>query len=352
MHAFRRFVPVLVTAILAGCGSSSMPSPPKAVVASVTDLGPLGAPTNVAVRDGGASAKLGDLILWLFGDTIFSPASEDSTNYRTNTATLSSPSTPRQTNEPTDATGAPFQAIPFTAVERAYNDSTGQPDERIALWPGGLLSVDGGVLAFAHKLFVHPGALNYEHVSVELADFAPGQTTATRSGTLFGPDEPSFDTPMHRDGYVYLYGLIAINGSRGVGVARAPEGQVRSHSAYETWNGSAWVANLQAAAGVLDGVPGELAVSWNDHLQQYAAVHSLGLSNQVVLRLADKPEGPWGEPITLFTGQTPAQGVDYAGRQHPELEQEDGRIIFVSYYHPLPGFLRGEVRLVRVEFQR
>lgn len=352
MHASRRFVPMLVATMLAGCGSGSMPSPPKAVVASVTDLGPLDAPDNVAVRDGGASAKLGDLILWLFGDTIFSPASEDGTNYRTNTAALAPTNTPRQTTEPTDATGAPFQAIPFTAVERAYNDSTGQPDERIALWPGGLLSIDGGVLAFAHKLYVHPGFLNYEHLGVELADFTLGQTTATRSGTLFGPDDPSFDTPMRRDGYVYLYGLIAIDGSRGIGVARAPEGEVRNHSAYQTWNGSAWVTNLQAAARVLDRVPGELAVSWNNHLQQYVAVHSLALSNQVVLRLADKPEGPWGEPIALFTGQAPAQGVDYAGRQHPELEEQNGRILFVSYYHPLPGFLRGELRLVRVEFQR
>lgn len=43
--------------------------------------------------------------------------------------------------------------------------------------------------------------------------------------------------------------------------------------------------------------------------------------------------------------------VNYAGEQHPELAKGEGKKIYVSYYHPLPGFLKGKLRLVEVEFE-
>jgi len=47
----------------------------------------------------------------------------------------------------------------------------------------------------------------------------------------------------------------------------------------------------------------------------------------------------------------PQEGVNYAGEQHPELARQNGRVIFVSYYHPQTGFFEGELRLVKVEFK-
>jgi hypothetical protein len=42
-------------------------------------------------------------------------------------------------SEPLDANGTPYQALPFTAAEKAYNNSTNDPNDRIALWFGGLV---------------------------------------------------------------------------------------------------------------------------------------------------------------------------------------------------------------------
>ena len=331
---------------LAACDSATEPVVP--VVASTAELGPIGAPPSVTARDAGISARVGDQVFWLFADTIFNPASVDGTNGRSSTAAYAPLGSPLQTTEPTDANGAPSQAVPFTTVEAVYNAANAPT--RVALWPGGILPTSGGALSFNHKLIVRSGLFNYEHQGVEMAEFTAGQTVGRRTGQLFTPDEPLFLSPLVRDGYVYLYGLVTIDGSRGIGVARAPEAQVRDHDAYRTWDGSAWSADLTSAATLFTSVPGAVSVSWNGYLGQYIAVSSFALSNRVVMRTAASPEGPWSAPQDLFTGMTPDSGVDYAGEQHPELARDGGRTIFVSYYRP-GTFLRGTLRLVRVTFE-
>lgn len=339
----------LVVTLPLQCIADNKPDPPP-TIASITPLGAVAAPVNVKARDGGISTRVGDQILWLFSDTLFTPAAEDGANLRSNTAALAPLATPLDTSEPTDSTGAPFQAIPFTAEELAYNIASGQPDERIALWPGGLLPQSDGALAFVHKLYVHPGQFNYEHIGIELAEFAQGQTGATRGGTLFGANEPILVSPLQHDPYIYLYGLITIDSSRGIGVARVTTEQVRNRAAYQCWDGAAWVDDCSKIATLFDQVPGAVSMAWNDYLGRFLAVHSLALSNEVVMRTAAQPEGPWSAPQALFTGDAPTEGVDYAGAQHPELARNQGRIIFVSYYHPLSAF-SGAVCLVQVEFK-
>ena len=339
------FASALVT--LAACDSGGSPSGPP-VVTSATELGPIEAPASVTARDAGISARVGNQVFWLFADTIFNPASVDGTNGRSSTAAYAPLNAPRQTSEPTDANGAPAQAVPFTSQEAAYNAANAPT--RIALWPGGILPTADGALSFNHKLIVRSGLFNYEHQGVEMATFQAGQTVGTRMGTLFTPEEPLFLAPLVRDGFVYLYGMIVIDGSQGVGVARAPLADVRDRSAYRTWDGADWVPTLSDAATLFKNVPGAVSVLWNEHLGRYIAVHSFALSNRVVMRTAAAPEGPWSEPLTLFTGMTPTDGVNYAGEQHPELAEDGGQTIFVSYYQPL-GFLRGQLHLVRVRFE-
>lgn len=336
--------------LLAACDSepSGPGTPVTPVVASATELGPIGAPPNVTARDAGISARVGDRVFWLFADTIFNPASVDGTNGRSSTAAYAPLGSPLATTEPTDARGAPAQAVPFTADEAAYNAANAPT--RVALWPGGILPTPTGALAFNHKLIVRPGLFDYEHRGVEMAEFGAGETVGTRAGTLFTPAEPLFLSPLVSDGYVYLYGLVVIDGSRGIGVARAPLAQVRDRSAYRTWDGSAWSASLATAATLFTSVPGAVSVSWNAHLGRFIAVSSFALSNRVVMRTAERPEGPWSTPQDLFTGMTPGDGVDYAGEQHPELAEDGGRVIYVSYYRP-ESFLRGALRLVRVTFE-
>jgi hypothetical protein len=324
----------------------------RPVVLSVKEIGMVGKPDSVRGRDGGESALIGGNVLWIFGDTIFNPADEDGSHLRSNTAALADPDDPLAVREPTNEAGIPFQAIPFTQEERKYNDATGRPDDRIALWAGGIVPVpDGRGLAFFSKVHVGEGMLNYTHRGVATAYFAPGATTATRNdGLLFAADEPGFVRPLVHDGMLYLYGGLPGRQDLAFGVARAPLDEATERQAYEFFSGSEWTREVQETVPVFDRIPGAVTVSYNAHLKSFIAIHSGVLTTEVFLRTAPRPEGPWSEPVELFRGEPPEEGFNYAGIEHPELAKDGGKRIYVTYHRPLPA-LRGELRLVEVTFQ-
>ncbi len=333
----------------APAGSAARPL----VVASVRDLGALAKPDKVVGRDGGGSALIGGKILWTFGDTFWVGPAADGATYRTNTGALSDPAAPTLTTEPADATGAPFQFVPFTVEEQDYNRSTGKPDDRIALWPGSIVPLAGAGVVLVQKLHVR-AAFNLEFLGIATAKVAAGSTVAVRdAGLLFGSADPHFHQALVDRDQLYLYG--GLPGTQSYGVARAPLANLGDRSAYRFWNGSAWVEDSGATAAVLGGIPGGVTVSYNPYLGAYLAVHSRLLSSDVVLRTAPRPEGPWSDPVRAYTGLPPGStgdfALDYAGAEHPELRSADGRTIVTSYSHPLAGFLAGEVRLVEVSFK-
>jgi hypothetical protein len=88
---------------------------------------------------------------------------------------------------------------------------------------------------------------------------------------------------------------------------------------------------------VMEGMPNEMSVSWNDHLGSYLAVHSLGLTGHVVGRTAPAPWGPWSEPVILHTVRPeraeplPYPTLIYAGKEHPALAEDGGRVLYVTY---------------------
>ncbi len=325
------------------------------IVDSVEEIGMLTQPASVRVRDGGFSILLNDRILWTFGDTFFRGGyvSTDSATYRSNTAALAELSTPLALAEPLDANGTPFPAIPFTPEEQAFNDSAGGVNDRIALWIGGLVpDNDGSALAFFWKLHA-TGPLTYAPLGVGTAHFMSDSTRAVRDSTLlFSPSEPVFTKAFLHEGMVYLFGGRVPGGlAQPQFLARAPLANATDRSAYTFWNGSAWDPEVNNADTVMTGVSSGLAVDYNAYLEKFTAVYSPPFSNKIVMRTADFPQGPWSSPIELFTGLPPdtTLNVPYnrQGIQHPELAENNGQTIFVSYFRPT-GFLLGEMRLAKV----
>jgi hypothetical protein len=357
----RRSWALILLVALGACGGDGPSGPdggPRELsVASVRELGAVSRPATVVGRDGGPSALVGGRVLWTFGDTFFYRRAADGTSFRSNTAALADPARPLEAAEPVDANGVPLAALPFTPEEQAYNDGTGRPDDRIALWIGSLApEPDGSALAFISKLYVRPGVLNYQDIGAAVARFRPGRTQGERlPGLLFTAPEPTFVHGALVDGgFVYLLGKLE-GREQNYGLARAPRAQVAERAAYRFWNGREWSSDVRATAGILSGIPGAVSISYNTHLRGFLAVHSAPISNDVIGRVAPRPEGPWGPPVVLFTGLPPlASGgfnVDYLGFEHAELAQESGRRVFVSYHRPLAGFLEGEVRLVEVSLR-
>jgi hypothetical protein len=135
------------------------PRPPR--VTQAHELGKLNQPASVTARDVGASALIGSHVLWLFGDTLLKTPAEDGEKMRSNTAALGNVRDPIRVEEPLDSKGAPKPFLPFTDEEERYNDGSGRPDERIALWPGSVVpDGKGGGLVYYSNLYVHPGELN------------------------------------------------------------------------------------------------------------------------------------------------------------------------------------------------
>ena len=69
-----------------------------------------------------------------------------------------------------------------------------------------------------------------------------------------------------------------------------------------------------------------------------------------MLRTVVHPEGPWSEPIELFTVNAPENvcGWVYDFLAHNEFSQENGRIIYITYSKKTDQ-MHSELRLVAVE---
>jgi hypothetical protein len=325
-------------ALLAACGSS-----PATGAATAPELGALGHPPVVTARDGGASVSVRGRTLWLFDDTLMTVTGTDGFTYRSATAGWADGAS-LTLDEPLDAAGAPFQLLPYTDAELAYNRAGG-PNERFALWPGsaaeGQAGSDVGAFIFFGYLKVHPGALNYEGLGAGVATLAPDSTVATRvPDLLFAPPVPGFSVgAVVADGFVHLYACDPSGTlDSDCRVARAPVAAPTTTAAWSVWDGAAWNADLTKGAPVLHGAPGDLSVSWNDHLGAFLAVHSGIFSDDVVFHTAPRPEGPWTAAKPLFTGFAHAGTTNYAAKEHPELATDGGRGLFVTYAHPLGGF--------------
>jgi hypothetical protein len=331
----------LVVAAIGLCLAACHKDAPALTVASATDLGKIAdAAAPNLLRDGGASILLGGKVLWTFGDTIFSPAAVDGSQLRSNTAALAQVASPLAVTEPLDAKGAPQQFVPFTAEEAAYNAQSGKPDERYALWPGAMIPLDANrALVFVDRLKVHPGTLNYEDLSTEVAIASAGSTTSTRAGTVFAAPEALFSHGAVVSGdRIYLYACTPAAPCK---VARAPLAQAQSRGAYEFYTGSDWSADITRAVKTVPGSTSGFSVIFSAALGVFVAASTPGFSSEVELRTAPAPEGPWSDPVVAWT----APSAIYAVYLHPELA--GAKELVVSYSRPTGSFA-GEIRVIKV----
>jgi len=160
--------------------------------------------------------------------------------------------------------------------------------------------------------------------------------------------QPESKTPPGETRYVYGFGTPAGRAGSAY-LSRVPADSVTAMPKYEYWTGTAWVGNQARATevlgdstkspglfgwaidmandpnvfgGILAGFTGaktggnisEMSVQYNDHLGKYVALYGNG-ANNVILRTADDPTGPWSDPITIATS-TQYPGL-YAPMIHP-----------------------------------
>lgn len=110
---------------------------------------------------------------------------------------------------------------------------------------------------------------------------------------------------LKADGFVYEY--LTPSGRQGdARVARVPEGEIENPLAYEYWDGKDWNRNFDAAAPVMPAKVSEMSVGYNSYLGRYIALYTNG-ANNIVMRQAERPEGPWsGEDVLLSSKTLPS----------------------------------------------
>ena len=151
-----------------------------------------------------------------------------------------------------------------------------------------------------------------------------GETWGVYPGTIRRPEAGNekfqmgaFLKPGPGDPYLYTYGTPS-GRSGSAYVARVAPALVPDLTKYEYWssNADAWVpANPAAATAVIPGPVGEMSAQYNSYLKQYLVLYT-NRANDVVMRTAPAPQGPWGPEQTLVSSFFTPGGV-YAPFLHP-----------------------------------
>ncbi|WP_102144611.1 DUF4185 domain-containing protein [Mycobacterium hubeiense] len=136
-------------------------------------------------------------------------------------------------------------------------------------------------------------------------------------GTFFIWGDQNFQMGafVRHGGYVYNYGTTAGRGGTPF-LARVPENAVANKAAYEYYTPFGWIRGLPFLAIQVVWAPGsEMSVAWNDYLRKFIMLYTDSLGS-VVMRTAEKPEGPWSSAKTLLTSADMPGGI-YAPYIHP-----------------------------------
>jgi hypothetical protein len=366
---------VVLCSLMGGCsffpGGASGPRAGLSVV-QTQDLSAIGTNPKILGRDGGYSGVFAGNSVWLYGDTFLaSPNAEGQTLISDSWAfTTDFNATDGITGfqEREDSVGAPTMILTLTAAEQAFNSAhQGNPCQqqpcgaRWALWPGAMLAdtARNRALIFYQLVSAQPGDFNFRAVGYSVASWEnftdlPQRPTinpqAEHPDLLFVEGDPGFGSAALVLGdTLYAYGCNTSNFAVACKLGRVALESVTQLSAWTFYAGNEnWSSRLGDALPVFTGNP-ILNVSWNDYLQQYVAVYNSPLSENVMMRTAPNPQGPWSREVMAFTALKPAPGQSHVhdAQAHPEYNVNGGQTMFVTYSHA-SGEFTSEIRLVSV----
>lgn len=178
-----------------------------------------------------------------------------------------------------------------------------------------------------------------------------------------GSQVPDFGVAVLKrviDGQVYIYGSRVVESGKNVRhevcVARVPVSSIGTIQAWRYWTGRDWGTDPSVCASVFTGNSNELSVSWNPYLAKYVTFYGYAGDDttsvaqpdaemgQLRMRSADFPEGPWSADLKVCDLPQSLPGdYCYAGKEHPEFQEDGGRrtwVTFVSHQRYFPELLR------------
>jgi hypothetical protein len=376
-----------------GCGSSGggsgadsadsagskelAPLTAEVTIGSVRDLGAVESSSLVLMRDCGFSAIFQGKSVWVFGDTFLEYANVDDRrllcNSWSSTYDLDAGDGIAGFEESVDEVGAPLELFPLTEEEELYNKihksefCAQEPcNAHWAIWPGSIVvdNKKGWAYVFYRKVHVEHGQFNFYHVGHSIAIWKNYSSPAERPIFEYVEGYPTLFFSEGEDGFgsaamllgkmVYVYGCELEEGGlvKPCHLGRVPIASILDRSAWSFYDGTGnWSPQVSQAVNIFDGND-MMSVFHDSYIDRYVAIYSQPMDTRVMIRTAVNPEGPWSNPMELFTALAPDNDVGwvYDALAHPEFSQDFGRIIYVTYSRQT-GHLAAEMRLVAVELR-
>ena len=395
--------------LLVICGSGkptclAQTAAPIPAVVATNALGLVQQNSHITARDGTWTALINGSSYWSFNDTALTEANAEGQNFFSNsrawTTNLDASNGITLSHDVADEDGLPYAYFPFTSDENNFNSAhnsntcTTATDpycgEEYAIWPGPVIPVPGsttGEVYHFYYLLMRGGAISgwltvgqgvaHEQngvisrvVSNPNATSFGGSSTnppflASSAQTLIwtGSQDEFGSGGWVENGTLYMLGQV---GSGYAGIGKVAIGQMTNPSAWTYYdsNTNQWVTDETEVKpyGLFYGASGGgSSLQFNAALNEYMVIYSNEADSEVYFRVAAEPWGPWSAQQSLFTGQTgiAANGSadttdhDYAAKGHPEFQQQNGLVQYVTYVqhnftlNPLFG---QQTQLVQVTF--
>jgi hypothetical protein len=175
-------------------------------------------------------------------------------------------------------------------------------------------------VAVGDRLFLHYMSVKHwgapGHWDLGLAGFAhsdDGGETWTKEADAVLPGDSNWGQVaiVEHEDFLYLFGIPG--GRYGdLKLARVSPHQLLQIDIWEYWDGTAWNADVDAAAVVAAGPIGELSVRWNSYYQRWLMMYLIDDQGLIVLRSAANLIGPWDEPrVAVRSTDYPALYAPY-----------------------------------------
>jgi hypothetical protein len=204
-------------------------------------------------------------------------------------------------------------------------------------WPLQGIRIDGVLVLFMQRIRGTPGqGLGFADdgcraVLVANPDDDPHawRTTAVDLSAMPGmPSGIDLATAVARQGDdVFMLAIAEADDHAGyLAKARAADLAAGNFGALAWWNGSAYVAGA-APAKVMDNAGPENSLHFDSTSKKWVHVRSDGFgATTIVASFADKPEGPWSQPRTIFRPPEDdrANAFVYAAKAHTEIDAGAG----------------------------
>ncbi|HAH31994.1 MAG TPA: hypothetical protein DCL44_06745 [Elusimicrobia bacterium] len=147
--------------------------------------------------------------------------------------------------------------------------------------------------------------------------------------------EPAFGSAAFSDsdGQLYVYGRVMTEpGKYTAALSRVKPGDIESREKYEYYSLDAssgvWTSDLTEVTPVMENMPEEFSVSYNEYLKSYLALYLDIEDAEVLLMRSDYPWGQWRAPVKIMA----CSKEDYCSgaKEQPLFSLEDGKRIFFT----------------------